>query len=445
MAIDRRAVLRGVATGGVAGMATLAGCATREGDPEPPAPGEDDEPDEPEDEGTLRIATTRAFAATEDSASVWLTEAFEEEFEDAEVEWVIPESGIDHYIERSRRGFLPDVDAYVGLTAADLARVDTELGDGTLFRPLNWDRIETATHVKPALDLEDPGDRVVPISTQYTCLLANTDLVDPPNTLEELHDPVYADQVTTTTPKRGGRGFSFLSWLFYSTDPAAARAIWQALRDNGLEERDGWDDVMASYIDGERSMALGYAGDALVGMDAQIEPEPDPDTGPDPDTDDQEAGNESVEDPTAGDDDEADDIDDGDGDDGESESGDGDEDETEPSDPQDNPPEQFEIRYLDGESYAEPRGMAIFDGAINLDLAYAFLEFALTADAQAGAIPRLGQYPARPLEQLTFSDEHTVYERYAREPDSIVTFPQATRRDDLPEWFQEWESALGEG
>ncbi|MFC7233230.1 hypothetical protein ACFQMM_21150 [Saliphagus sp. GCM10025308] len=83
--------------------------------------------------------------------------------------------------------------------------------------------------------------------------------------------------------------------------------------------------------------------------------------------------------------------------------------------------------------------MAIFENAINVDLAYTFLEFALSPEIQAGLAPRLGQYPVRPIAELEFPEEFDVYADYAEDPPSVVTFSYETRRDDLPAWRGAWE------
>ena len=469
MGIHRRTALRATAGLSAIGVTGLAGCATREPEPEPAEPGEDDEPDEPEDEGTLRVATSTAFVDDEESGSAWLKEAFEDEYEDAEINWVIPDKGIGHYIERERRDLLPEVDAYVGLSASDLVRVDHELEDTGLFRELNRDRIETAEAVRSALELDDPGGRTVPVSTQYSCLLVDERAIEPPNTLEALRTPEYADSLLVTAPQRDGRGFTFLSWLFESVGADGARSAWIDLEDNGLDVRDTWVETRVAYADGERPLSIAYAADALAGIDPDVvsSPEPDPDSeGTDDGTTDDDAdestdaddgqtdetapsddedGTTTTEDDGADEDEDDDEDDDGteagvgDGD----ESGDDDEDDKEDEEDLIGPPEQYRVVFLDGESYAEPLYMGIFDRAINLDLAYAFLEFTLRPETQANLAPRLGHYPAIPLSELEFPEEFGVYAEYAAEPPTTTSLSYETRRDDLPGWIDDWTDEFG--
>ncbi|UTF54286.1 ABC transporter substrate-binding protein [Natronosalvus rutilus] len=466
MGLDRRSYLR-VATGSTTlALTTLAGCATRESEPEPQEPDGDDEPDEPKDEGVLRVATTDAFAHGENPASAWLKTQFEETFDNVEVNWVIPESGIGHYVEREQRGFLPDVDAYVGLSAADLATVDHNLEEGGLFRELNRDRIETLDGVLDGLDIEDPDGRIVPVSTQYSCLMVDETRIDPPTQLEELGEPAYADSLLTPTPSRG-RGGAFLDWLFESVGPDDTLALWAELEDNGLDVYDTWVETLLAYAERTRPMTVAYAADALAAIDRAVTSDTDETRGseqnetdgPDNATDETGADGQGATDSGTDDDanesgaDDGSDADGG-GSNGEDSSADDDSgDDSNADDPDDESadeatdiggdPDQYQVTYLDGEAYAEPLQMAIFENAINVDLAYTFLEFALSPEIQAGLAPRLGQYPVHPIAELEFPEEFGVYADHAEDPPSVVTFSYETRRDDLPAWRGAWEEEFG--
>ncbi|WP_312910776.1 extracellular solute-binding protein [Natronosalvus caseinilyticus] len=448
MGLDRRSYLR-VATGSTTlALTSLAGCATRESEPEPQEPNGDDEPDEPEDEGVLRVATTDAFAHGENPASAWLKTQFEETFDNVEVDWVIPESGIGHYIEREQRGFLPDVDAYVGLSAANLATVDRNLEEGGLFRELNRDRIETLDGVVDELGLDDPAGRIVPVSTQYSCLMVDETRIDPPTKLEELGEPTYADSLLTPTPSRG-RGSAFLDWLFESAGPDDALTVWAELEDNGLDIYDTWVETLLAYAERTRPMTVAYAADALAAIDRAVTSDTDETRGSernetdgsDNATDGTEADGDGSTDSGTDDANEsgADDESDADGGGSNGDDSSADDDSDDESVDVGGDPDQYQVTYLDEEAYAEPLQMAIFENAINVDLAYTFLEFALSPEIQAGLAPRLGQYPVRPIAELEFSEEFDVYADHAEDPPSVVTFSYETRRDDLPAWRGAWE------
>ncbi|MFP9061828.1 ABC transporter substrate-binding protein [Natrialbaceae archaeon A-chndr2] len=333
--MDRRTFVHALAGSTALALPALSGCARREDDPEPepPAADGDAEPDEPVEEGTLRIATTKPFVEGEASAAIWLKKTFEERFEDAEIDWVLPEAGMAHYVERDRRDFLPDVDVYLGFTASDLALADIELENRSLFRSLNRDRIDTIGGIRDGLDLQDPADRILPISTQYVSLLVDETAVSPPPSIEALTEPDYESAVVTTSPRYNPRGRGFLSWLIDDVGPDRYLEQWQALRENDLAVEQTWADALASYDDG-RAILPAFATDAL---DRILEG---------------------------------------------------------------NAPERNRISYPGNVGYAEPRLVGIFEGAIQVDLAYEFVSFVLEPDVQAAIAPRIGQYPALPLEGL---------------------------------------------
>ncbi|MCU4754144.1 ABC transporter substrate-binding protein [Halobacteria archaeon AArc-curdl1] len=334
--MDRRTFVHALAGSTAVALPALSGCARREDDaePEPPAADGDAEPDEPVEEGTLRIATTKPFVEGEASAAVWLKETFEERFDDAEIDWILPEAGMAHYVERERRDFLPDAEIYLGFTTTDLALADVELEDRTLFRSLNRDRIDTIGGIRDGLDLEDPADRILPISTQYVSLLVDETAVSPPPSLEALTESGYESAVVTTSPRYNPRGRGFLSWLIDDVGPDRYLEQWQALRENNLAVEQTWADALASYDGDGRAILPAFATDAL---DRIFE------------------GND---------------------------------------------PDRYRITYPGDVGYAEPRLVGIFEGAIQVDLAYEFVSFVLEPEVQTAIAPRVRQYPALPLEGL---------------------------------------------
>ncbi|MFP8956437.1 hypothetical protein ACLI4Y_06895 [Natrialbaceae archaeon A-CW3] len=449
--MDRRSFLRLTTGTSALSLSVLAGCATREPDPEPPDPNGDQEPDEPVDEGTLRVATTEAFVRGEEPATAWLKEQFEETFDDAEIDWIIPESGIGHYVERKQRGFLPEVDAYVGLSADELGLADAELGDGRLFRSLNRDRVETLDGVRTGLDLDDPDGRILPVSTQYSCVLVDETEIEPPSTLEELLEPTVAESLLIPKPQPvgRGRGRSFLGQLYTTLGNDAALGAWETMEANGIDVRETWVETLLAFAGGDRPLTVAYAADALAAIDAAIEPDPDTD----PTDEDDDTGEESADDVDADTDDTDDDSDsvgdeadggdtDESGDDtetdDENDTDDGDDNDDDPFPETNGTPHRYRIAYLNGESYAEPLQMAIFEEAINVDLAYAFLEYLLTREIQAGLAPRLGQYPVRSIAELEFPEEYEIYAEYANEPPTILTQSYEARRSEFDEWVDTW-------
>src|SRR5690606_27006742 len=99
--MKRRSVVRAAGGGALAG---LAGCFSREENGEDNETADvddqdDPEPEEPDLEGTLRVATTESVVVGGRAVGERLREAFEEEFDDAELQWTIPETGLEHYVQ----------------------------------------------------------------------------------------------------------------------------------------------------------------------------------------------------------------------------------------------------------------------------------------------------------------------------------------------------------
>ncbi|WP_254766281.1 thiamine ABC transporter substrate-binding protein [Salinilacihabitans rarus] len=93
------------------------------------------------------------------------------------------------------------------------------------------------------------------------------------------------------------------------------------------------------------------------------------------------------------------------------------------------------VAFLDGQGYANPEGMAVFEDTEQRDLAYAFLDFVLSGDAQAEIAVRNVQFPAVAGEHVDLPEE---FDRYAHEPSEPVTMGYDDLRGNLDGWIEEW-------
>ena len=96
--------------------------------------------------------------------------------------------------------------------------------------------------------------------------------------------------------------------------------------------------------------------------------------------------------------------------------------------------DQHQIRFLNDQGYADPEGMAVFEGADNPELARSFVEFMLRPDVQGEIAQQWVSFPATTTAELPDS-----FATYAKEPPEGVTFTYETLRDNLSEWTQAWE------
>ncbi|SEW25902.1 thiamine ABC transporter substrate-binding protein [Natrinema salifodinae] len=96
---------------------------------------------------------------------------------------------------------------------------------------------------------------------------------------------------------------------------------------------------------------------------------------------------------------------------------------------------RHQIAFPDGQGYANPEGMAIFEDAAAVDRAYQFFDFVLSDDAQAEIAQRNVQFPAVADDHVDLDEE---FDRYAHEPSEAVTVGYDQLRGTVDEWVDEW-------
>ncbi|QFU81097.1 thiamine ABC transporter substrate-binding protein [Natronorubrum aibiense] len=345
-----------VATLGGGSALGLAGCLTQEG-------GSDD--------GTLTVVTYESMLDGENPAGPWLKDAFEDEHSDAELEWeLLPDQGINHYIERADRDVGIDADVYLGLNIDDLVSVDDNLEDGGLFQSLESDRLERADRVRDGLEMGDPHDRVLPYDTGYISLVYDESEVDEPETFEALTEPEYEDALLAQNAQSSDPGQAFLLWTIDAFGEDGYLDYWRDLDDNGVRILEDWtESYYGAYMEEERPMVVSYSTDQVF---ASAE------------------GNDLT---------------------------------------------RHQIAFPNGQGYANPEGMAIFDDATSIDLAYDFFEFVLSNDAQAEIAQRNVQFPAVEDEYVDLDEE---FDQYAHVPPEAVTVGYDDLRGNLDGWVDDW-------
>ena len=101
--------------------------------------------------------------------------------------------------------------------------------------------------------------------------------------------------------------------------------------------------------------------------------------------------------------------------------------------------DQHQIRFLDDQGYANPEGMAVFEGANDPDLAREFMGFLLRPEVQGEIAQRNVQFPA--TETATLPDD---YAELAHEPPEPVTFTYEELQGNVSEWIEDWERQFAE-
>ncbi|MFB6235189.1 MAG: thiamine ABC transporter substrate binding subunit [Halopenitus sp.] len=96
--------------------------------------------------------------------------------------------------------------------------------------------------------------------------------------------------------------------------------------------------------------------------------------------------------------------------------------------------EKHQIRFLNDQGYANPEGMAVFDGASNAGLARDFMSFLLQPEIQGGIAKRNVSFPATTNAKLPEN-----YAKLAKEPPEPVTFTYEELKGSVSGWIDEWE------
>jgi len=96
--------------------------------------------------------------------------------------------------------------------------------------------------------------------------------------------------------------------------------------------------------------------------------------------------------------------------------------------------EEHQIRFLNDQGYANPEGMAVFDGADTPDLAREFMSFLLRPEIQGEIAVRNVQFPATESAELPED-----YAELAQEPPEPVTFGYDELKGSVSGWISDWE------
>ncbi len=125
-------------------------------------------------------------------------------------------------------------------------------------------------HASPGLaDVDDelkldPHDRVTPIDFSDVCVNYWTPALagEPPANLEDLIDPVNANQFVTMNPETSSPGFAFLLATIARYGEGGWEDYWRSLVDNGVSITGGWSDAYyGEFIvgGGDRAIVTSYA------------------------------------------------------------------------------------------------------------------------------------------------------------------------------------------
>ncbi len=154
----------------------------------------------------------------------------------------------------------PEADVLFGIDNTLLSRAL----DGGLFVPYQAAGVE---QIPAELRLDE---RVTPVDTGEVCL--NVDLeyyaaaggAQPPQSLEDLTEPAYRDQLVVEDPAASSPGLAFLLATIDRFGEDGYLDYWQSLKDNGVEIVSGWTEAYYGAFsggsgEGDRPIVVSYA------------------------------------------------------------------------------------------------------------------------------------------------------------------------------------------
>ena len=174
----------------------------------------------------------------------------------------------------------PEGDVMWGVDNTLLARAVA----AKIFSPYRSGELAALTAASTGLIVDD---LVTPVDEGDVCLnydkawFAERNLTVP-TSFEELIAPAYKDLLVVQNPATSSTGLAFLLATIVHTSPTQWQGYWAALKDNGVEIVDGWDQAYYEQFSGSsgkgpRPLVVSYASSPPVEV---IFADPRPDTAP---------------------------------------------------------------------------------------------------------------------------------------------------------------------
>ena len=390
--MDRRRFLK---TAGAGGLALVAGCSAEQVGTDSPtdATAEGATGTTPAETGggtttgsttssapdTLVVATYPPFVdAPSTSPGGWLKRRFEEEF-DATLEYQTPDNEINYYIERARQGAEFDADVYLGLDTGMLIRVDGQRGSGQFTDPLFVEAgdLDGGDRVKEGLRF-DPQGRAVPFETGYISLVWNATAEDGEFVAPETFEGLLDPTYEGDLIAQNPASSSTGEAFMLHT---IKRFGEDGYLDYWADLRDNGVSVLGNWSDSYAAYENGEAPMIVSYSTDQVY-----------------------------------------------------------AHREDQDLQRHQIRFLNGQGYANPEGMARFRAADAPDLARRFMEFVLRPEVQAGIAQRNVAFPA--IADAPLSEE---YAKYAKQPPEPVTFTYEELKGNVGEWTDQWARRFASG
>ncbi|WP_255190700.1 thiamine ABC transporter substrate-binding protein [Natronobeatus ordinarius] len=328
---------------------------------------------ETEDDGTLTVVTYSSMIDGTNPAGPWLKEAFEDEHPDAELEWIqLPDQGIAHYVQQANAGQGIDADVYLGLNVDDLVTVDDGLDGGDGGLFRELD-FASVERADRVRDGLEMGD------PHGRVLPYDTGYICLVYDESEVDEPETLETLTEPAYED-----VLVTQNAQTSDPGQAFLLWtiDAFGEGGYLEY--WRELGANGVRILDDWTDSYYGAYMEEERPMVVSY----------STDQVFASAEGHDLT-----------------------------------------RHQVAFPDDQGYANPEGMAIFEDATNVALAYDFFDFVLSSAAQAEIAQRNVQFPAVEPE---YADLDEAFDRYAHVPPEPVTVGYDDLRENLDGWVDDW-------
>ncbi|MFT4903938.1 MAG: thiamine transport system substrate-binding protein [Natronomonas sp.] len=210
--------------------------------------------------GTVTVATYESFVDGNDPVGPWLKDAFESAHGgDVTVEFEVPDSGVNQYIQRADQGADIDADLYVGLNVDELIRIDETLDDALFDVPTA--ELSRQDRILDELKF-DPDGRALPYDTGYISLVYDESEAEPQTFADLTADRNRGDLIVQNA-QQSDPGRAFLLWTITQFGEDGYLDYWSDLQDNDVRVLGSWSDAYNAYLSEEAPMVVSYSTDQV--------------------------------------------------------------------------------------------------------------------------------------------------------------------------------------
>ena len=160
--------------------------------------------------------------------------------------------------ERDATGTAP-ADVFVGVEIND----QSTARENDVFENVTPEEIPNLQFVSSEIQF-DPENKLIPYEHGFITLVYDSEALAPedvPQTLKELIDPKYDNEIIMIDPRTSSPGLSFMLWTILEFGEPTWLGYWEDLNENALLITDSWDTSFDLFQRGEASIIVSFSTD----------------------------------------------------------------------------------------------------------------------------------------------------------------------------------------